>query len=307
MNAWRLLTLATLDASLNMAVDESLLRLHAQGKSPPTVRFYRWAPPAVSLGRFQSLDSLDQAACRRLGLMVVRRATGGRAVLHQGDLTYSVVAGTADGVPATLGAAYRRLTDGLVQGLRLLGVEAEPGREATGTAGPVVCFLRSAGGDLTHQGRKFAGSAQSWRAESLLQHGSVLLAPQAEVWGELLGASASESLRARLVSQTTSVGEVLGRPVEAEEVAQALARGLESVLEIRLESGALAPEEWALAQEIAPTEFPALGAPEFDPRAGAPRSGREGGNPDVVCDKPPGEAPLKEKTIRSFSEELNTP
>ncbi|MBI5017896.1 MAG: lipoate--protein ligase family protein [Deltaproteobacteria bacterium] len=261
MKAWRILSLDTLEASLHMAVDEALLRLHAQGKSPPTVRFYQWAPPAISLGRFQSFDGVNVEACRRLGLSVVRRSTGGRAVLHQGDLTYSVVAGTADGVPATLAASYRRLGEGLIEGLRLLGVDAEPGREATGTVGLVVCFLRSAGGDLTHRGRKFVGSAQTWRGESLLQHGSVLLAPQAEVWAELLGAAASESLRARLTSRTTSIGEILGRPVEAGEVAQALARGLERVLGIRLEPGALTPEEWALAREIAPKEFPALCSP----------------------------------------------
>jgi lipoate-protein ligase A len=258
VKTWRLLPLEVLDASLNMAVDEALFRLHAQGKSPPTVRFYRWAPPAVSLGRFQSLDGVNHEACRRLGLAVVRRSTGGRAVLHLRDLTYSVVAGTADGVPATLTASYGLLSRGLAEGLRLLGVEAEPGREATRASGPTVCFLRSTRGDLTHKGRKFLGSAQSWRGDSLLQHGSVLLAPQAEVWAELLGASGSEALGARLASRTTSLEEILGRPVDAEEVARALGCGLERTLDIRLEAGNFSPEEWDLAREIAPTRFPVL-------------------------------------------------
>ena len=259
MKTWRLLPLETLDASLNMAVDEALLQLHSQGKSPPTVRFYQWTPPAISLGRFQSLDGFDLEACRRLGLSLVRRSTGGRAVLHRGDLTYSVVAGTADGVPPTLAASYRVLCEGLVEGLRLLGIETEPGREATRTVGPAVCFLRSAGGDLTYRGRKFLGSAQCWRRESLLQHGSVLLAPQMELWTDLLEAADPASLQAGLATKTTSMGEILGRCVEAAEVAQALARGFEKVLSIHLERGVLTSEEWALAGEIAPKEFPALG------------------------------------------------
>ena len=282
MKTWRLLPLEAREASVNMAVDEALLRLYAQGKSPPTVRFYQWTPPAVSLGRFQSLGGLDLEACRRLGLSVVRRSTGGRAVLHQGDLTYSVVAGIADGVPATLAASYRLLSLGLVEGLRRLGVEAEPGREAAGAAGTLVCFLSAVGGDLTHQGRKFVGSAQSWRGESLLQHGSVLLAPQEEVWAELLGAQASESVRARLTSRTTSLGEILGRPLEPGEVAQALAQGLERVLGIRLEPGALTLEEWAFARELARAEFPALSAPEapaLNPKTGSPPFTREEGDP----------------------------
>ncbi|MBI5445083.1 MAG: lipoate--protein ligase family protein [Deltaproteobacteria bacterium] len=259
MNAWRLLPLESLDPSVNMAVDEALLRLHAEGEAPPTVRFYQWSPPAVSLGRFQRLNAFDLGACRRLGLTVVRRSTGGRAVLHQGDLTYSVVAGTADGVPPPVAASYDLVSRGLAEGLRLLGVEVEPGREATKAAGPAVCFLRSAAGDLTHRGRKFVGSAQSWRGESMLQHGSVLLKSQTDLWVELLGPAAStSSLRARLASRTTSLGEVLGRTVEPDEVARALAQGLERVLKVRLEPGALTAEERALAREFAAAEFTSL-------------------------------------------------
>jgi len=275
VKAWRLLPLEAFDASLAMAVEEALLQLHSQGKAPPTVRFYQWAPPAISLGRFQRLDGFDLEACRRHGFSVVRRSTGGRAVLHLGDLTYSVVAGTADGVPATLAASYRVLCEGLVEGLRLLEIEAGPSRETTSAAAPAVCFLRSAGGDLAHQGRKFLGSAQCRRGESLLQHGSVLLASQKEIWAGLLAAADPLTLRAGLATKTTSVEEILGRPLEAAAVAQALARGLEKALGVRLEPGTLTAEERALANELAPPAFPVLGASGTAPRAGSQRGSFE--------------------------------
>jgi len=124
MNAWRFLDTGALPGALNMAVDQAILGLHANGKSPPTLRFYQWHPPAVSLGYCQKRHNLDLAACRRLGIEVVRRPSGGRAVLHMGDLTYAVIAGTADGMPSAVTAAYRLICDGLLQGFRRLGIDA---------------------------------------------------------------------------------------------------------------------------------------------------------------------------------------
>ena len=162
MTTWRLLDTGALPASLNMAIDEALLKLHARGESPPTLRFYQWDPPAISLGALQRKLGFDVGACRRLGLDVVRRPTGGRAVLHQNDLTYSVVAGTREGVPVTLADAYRLLCRGLLEGFHLLGIEAELGQEKVRADQPDVCFLRSLMGDVAYHGRKFVGSAQTW-------------------------------------------------------------------------------------------------------------------------------------------------
>jgi lipoyl(octanoyl) transferase len=186
MTTWRLLDTGALSASFNMAIDEAVLQLHARGESPPTLRFYQWHPPAVSLGALQRQPGFDLGACRRLGLDVVRRSTGGRAVLHQNDLTYSIVSGTEEGMPLTLAGAYRLLCRGLLAGFHLLGVEAELGQEKVRTDQPDVCFLRSLIGDIVCRGKKFVGSAQTWSGSSLLQHGSILLEPQAETWAELL-------------------------------------------------------------------------------------------------------------------------
>ena len=122
MTTWRLLDSGAMSPSFNMAIDQAILALHANGKAPPTLRFYQWQPAAVSLGYLPEAHNLnlDMAACDP-GIEVVRRPSGGRAVLHLGDFTYAVIAGTADGIPSAVTAAYRLICDGLLAGFRLLG------------------------------------------------------------------------------------------------------------------------------------------------------------------------------------------
>lgn len=133
---WRLIVDGAACASVNMAVDESILLAHARGLTAPAVRFYQWSPPAVSVGVFQDVQSeVDLEACRRLGIDVVRRPTGRRAVLHLHEVTYSVVARQTL-LPGGVLEVYRRLAGGLLEGVRRLGAEArmEPG--GRGDAGP---------------------------------------------------------------------------------------------------------------------------------------------------------------------------
>ncbi|MFA4916542.1 MAG: biotin/lipoate A/B protein ligase family protein [Syntrophales bacterium] len=253
MSIWRLLDTGTLPASLNMAIDEALLRLHVPGESQPTLRFYQWSPPAVSLGYFQKRHSIDLAACRELGLDVVRRATGGRAVLHENDLTYSVVADTGQGIPSSLDAAYRLLCEGLLAGFRLLGFEAELGRERTRSSQADICFMRAAVGDIVYRGQKFVGSAQTWHGTSLLQHGSIILEPQENTWTVIIktDADSRESLREKLKSRIISLREILGRRIEVDELKRAIRTGMAEALQVELQAGELSPQEWALAVEIA--------------------------------------------------------
>lgn len=253
MIVWRLLDTGALPAPLNMAIDEALLQLHVQGESQPTLRFYQWSPPAVSLGYFQKRHSIDLAACRKLGLDVVRRATGGRAVLHENDLTYSVVAGSRQGIPSSLDAAYRLLCKGLLAGFRQLGFDAELGRERARSPQADICFVRAAIGDIVYQGRKFVGSAQTWQGASLLQHGSIVLEPQEKTWMAIIktGTDSSESLRERLKSRTISLREILGRRIEPGELKRAIRAGMAEMLRVEFQAGELSAREWALAEEIA--------------------------------------------------------
>lgn len=252
MNCWRLLNTGALPADINMGIDLALLERHARGVSPPTLRFYQWDPPAVSLGYFQRGHSIDLSVCREMGWDVITRPTGGRAVLHEHDLTYSVIAGSAEGIPIVLSAAYELLRAGLIHGFSLLGIEAKSGGGNTQSHETDVCFMRFALGDLLHKGKKFVGSAQTLRGCSLLQHGSIVLEPQLESWVRLLNLKGRAAIEFRLrhESMASSLSEILGRRVEAEEVKAALISGLAAALGAEFQPGELTSDEWASAHEI---------------------------------------------------------
>lgn len=239
-----------------MAIDRALLALHANGKSPPTLRLYQWRPPAVSLGYFQKRHDLDLEACRRLGFEVVRRPTGGRAVLHLEDLTYAVIAGTAEGMPSAVTAAYRLIAQGLLNGFRLLGIEAKMGRERGDSLQTDICFLRCARGAVVHRGKKLVGSAQTWHASSLLQHGSIIVRPQVEAWLALVQSAEESSavLRAKLAARLTSVQEILGWTPKLSELKEAVRRGLAQVLGVEFQPDELSPAEWTLSRDLASEE-----------------------------------------------------
>ena len=181
-DAWRLLVDAPADGAWNMAVDEILLDSVAAGAAPPTLRFYEWMPACLSLGYFQPFDVVDMDGCRRLGVDVVRRPTGGRAILHDRELTYSVA------LPASLLGhdggvlpSYYRLSLALQDGLRRLGVPATLAPQSAARSpvahGP-VCFDRPSAHEILLQGRKLVGSAQMRRGGGILQHGSILVEPR---------------------------------------------------------------------------------------------------------------------------------
>ena len=251
MTSWRFLDSGAMSPSLNMAIDRAILALHANGQAPPTLRFYQWQPPAVSLGYFQRRHNLDLAACRQYGVEVVRRPTGGKAVLHLEDLTYAVIAGTPEGIPSAVTAAYRLICEGLLAGFRSLGIEAKMGRETSKSLQTDVCFLRCAIGAIIHQGKKLVGSAQTWHASSMLQHGSITLTPQEEVllkiWG---GSSGDGKLQTAFKGRLTSIQEILGYSLDLGKLKTALLEGLARTLGMELVSGKLTWEEWSLAREI---------------------------------------------------------
>ncbi len=180
-DTWRLLVDAPASGAWNMAVDEVLLDGVAAGTTPPTLRFYAWTPPCLSLGYFQPFEVVDLDGCRALGVEVVRRPTGGRAILHDRELTYSVaLPASALGHDGGVLPSYHRLSLALQDGLRRLGVPATLAPESAGGAaahGP-VCFDRPSAHEILLQGRKLVGSAQVRRGGGLLQHGSILIEPR---------------------------------------------------------------------------------------------------------------------------------
>jgi lipoate-protein ligase A len=207
-----------------MALDETLMaRARASGEW--VLRVYSWASPTISLGRNQTARGrYDLERIRVRGLAVVRRPTGGRAILHHREITYSVTApveGAGD-----LRESYERINRLLLDALRKLGVMAEAARPGVRAAPPGMspCFDEPAAGELTVAGRKLAGSAQ-WRSDgALLQHGSILIADDQSSLAELAIGSQT------VVPAPATLTEALGRTPTVTDVAEALAsavRGLE--------------------------------------------------------------------------------
>jgi lipoate-protein ligase A len=230
---------------MNMALDEAVLRARISGRVPDTLRFYRWNPSAVSVGKFQKPENevyLDN--CRRLGVDVVRRITGGGTVYHdaEDEVTYSVIARTEDLGVSDVAAVYARIYAGIADALRLLGITADF-NEGDAKNCP----------NLTVKGKKISGSAQAHKSGIVLQHGTLLLnvdlermftvlrVPWAKTCIEVVGIAKNK---------ITSVKEELGHAVSVETANNALSVGFKNAFGIQLTDGELTPFERELAEEL---------------------------------------------------------
>ena len=238
----------------NMALDEAIMDAVAAGEALPTLRFYAWEPPCLSLGKRQPLDGVDLDCCRADGVDVVRRATGGFAILHTDELTYSIAIRPDD--PRSDGAildAYRKLSQGLMAGLRLLGAAPEmnpvvPGGVHNASA---ACFEVPSAYEIVVGGRKLIGSAQARPAGRVLQHGSLpLVGDIARVARYLAYEREDEraALAAHLRERATTASDALGRAIGYDEAAQAMARGFAAALNLTFEPGEPTADELAVAQ-----------------------------------------------------------
>jgi lipoate-protein ligase A len=259
---WRLIVDGEADGPSNMAVDEAILRAVAAGNQPPTLRFYGWSPPCLSLGRNQPLADADLAACRAAGIDVVRRPSGGQAVLHADELTYSVVLMQTD--PRSEGGvleAYRRISDGLLLGLEALGVVAVQavGQRGGDHATTPICFETPSEYEVTVDGRKLVGSAQ-WRSRGgVLQHGSLPL------FGDLtrivryvvMDEEEREEKQRRLLGRVVTLEEAAGRRFTFEDAVEALTGGLARTLNLDLVREGLSDEERASARSLRQSRYTA--------------------------------------------------
>lgn len=260
MEQWRFLNTGAADGVTNMAVDEALLLGVNRGISPPTVRVYAWKPPTVSTGYSQDLaEELDLEACRRLGYGAVRRPTGGRAILHAGELTYAV-AGPSDRRPlaGSIMGTYRAIAGALLSGLEVLGVRAAlapvAGEERRVREGPAPpCFASSARFEVVYRGAKLIGSAQRRVGRGVLQHGSLLIDGTHTGLADVLwlrSDRAREAVRRTLEEKTTNLEAILGRPVFFEEVADAIRAGFRESWGEELRKGPLTQDEENLIEEV---------------------------------------------------------
>jgi lipoyl(octanoyl) transferase len=264
-DAWRLLVDAPAAGSWNMAVDEVLLEGVVAGTAAPTLRFYRWAPPCLSLGYFQAFDVVDLDGCRALGVDIVRRTTGGRAILHDRELTYSVVLpALMMGHDGGVLASYYRLSLALQEGLRRLGVRATLAPQSAATGSPAhgpVCFDRPSAHEILLDGRKLVGSAQVRRGGALLQHGSILIEPRI---GNLMaclrrpdGSAGSADGEDPIEDGVAGLAEV--GVSDPSRIAAAIAEAFADRFELRLVAGTLRADELAAAAALAESKYQAAG------------------------------------------------
>ena len=246
---WRLIESGPGEPAWNMAVDEALMISHCEDDCMPALRLYTWSPPALSLGYFQKTAGIRFDILEKHGIVPVRRLTGGRAVLHYGDLTYSVVARVGKDTPQSLAASYRYLCSGLLAAFSSLGLEARMGNENTGSDMPASCFAVATPGDITWQGKKFVGSAQKRLGTTLLQHGSILLRSQENILSEILDGDERTDTQS-LSEKVTCLDDILRRQVELAAVSAALISGFKTAMNVELQPGRLSGEEEALAASL---------------------------------------------------------
>ncbi len=238
-------------------MDEAILEAVGRSESLPTLRLYAWEPACLSLGYAQSLSDVDLPRLRAHGWEVVRRPTGGRAVLHTDELTYSVIAPlTEPRVAGTVLESYHRLAQALVEALNLLSMRVSVNENSAAphdaSTNP-VCFEVPSIYEITSEGKKLLGSAQARRKEGVLQHGSLPLTGDLTRILQVL-AFPDEVARAhaaeRLLKRATTVENALGRVVSWDEAAQAYIVAFRSVLALDLQPVKLTSEEKSRAEEL---------------------------------------------------------
>ncbi|MDC4224186.1 MAG: biotin/lipoate A/B protein ligase family protein [Candidatus Manganitrophus sp.] len=243
---WRLLSHPPQPPDINMAVDEAIATAFSKGQVPPTLRLYGWSVPSVSFGSFQKWEPGWDDLTSSGSFHFVRRITGGRALLHNREITYSVVASTKDplfseGIKGT----FYTIAEGLLAGLKSLGVAAEiyapPRSSRLDRPSNPLCFASTSWYEITARGRKLIGSAQRRWTKHFLQHGSLIL----EKGPDPTFSSGNQ----------ISLRELLSDLPADERLRTALQNGFESALSITLEGGSLTAEEEAQSARLVKEKY----------------------------------------------------
>ena len=249
MRLWRLLDVETHNAFMNMAIDEAILRERIEEKIPNTIRFYRWKPSAVSIGRFQKIEKeVYLENCEKLGVDVIRRISGGGTVYHsQKELTYSVIAKTDDFGTKNIETVYAKVYGGIAEALKILGITSD-----FNEGNPKKCP------NLTVKGKKISGSAQAHKSGVFLQHGTLLLDVDLEEMFTLLRVPWAKScIEVVKVAERkiTSLEVELGRIPSVEEVGHSLTEGFKRAFNVEFAKSRLTSSEFKLAIELSTKKY----------------------------------------------------
>jgi len=243
-----------------MAIDEAIFLSCQQGKSLPTIRLYGWTPPAVSLGYFQKAENaINFEACKRRGVDVVKRLSGGRAVLHDKELTYSLIC--PEGTPPfgkTILETYKTISMCLISALKNLNLDVKwvtsKGKHSSfrhKNDKTVSCFSSPSWYEITVEGKKICGSAQKRGGGTWLQHGAILLEHDVEMLVEVLKSGKSkQEFMDEICSSTTSINNHLGKKIDFYELKALVLKGFEANLGISLKRGNLTDYEYQLKNQL---------------------------------------------------------
>lgn len=263
---WRLITYGEFEPAFNMAADEAILEAHLAGEVPPTLRLYGWKPAAISIGYSQKISETEISSITKHGLDVVRRPTGGRAVLHLGDLTYSFVgSSTEDGssgdaraghrahaknqhlLSTSVAGAYKEICQGLILAIEQFGITLELGSSKSDYRANYDCFRATTNADLQYANKKMIGSAQLRRKNAVLQHGSILLDQSQNKMNEVYGGTSEVEN-----DRHANLFEVIGKTVSMSELEEAMKQGFSKAFSVDIEKSPLTPDEQRRIQTLVP-------------------------------------------------------
>lgn len=249
MQTWRLIPLETNNAFMNMAIDEAILNARIAGQVPNTLRFYRWQPSAVSIGKNQNLETeVYLEACKKLGVDVIRRISGGGTVYHdfEGEVTYSLIAKSENLGSLDITVVYAKIYESIKDALRILGITAD---FSNGDAKNCP--------NMTVGDKKISGSSQIITRGVVLQHGTILRSIDLTKMFQLLKLKNATSSQASDVGKRkiTSIQNELGHTVSPETVANALAQGFRAMLKIQLEPGEMTHGELETANNLSNEKY----------------------------------------------------
>lgn len=258
--AWRVVKSGYQVGAMNMAIDEALMLAVSEGSVPPTIRFYGWLPACLSLGYAQKTSEIAWKVCVEKGIGMIRRATGGRAILHDREVTYSVVAPENNPlVSGTILESYLKISQGLLLGLHKLGIPAEVvSHRDLDKLGTAACFDSPAFYELVVKGRKAVGSAQTRKYGMILQHGSIIRELDVDALFAVLN-FASDEIRERMKEifkrKACSLEEVTGRKLTDQEIIESVTAGFSEGFGVSLVDGELTEHEITLAKELLKTKY----------------------------------------------------
>ncbi len=240
---WRLIETGPKNGAMNMAIDEALII-----SEEPVLRLYRWKPPCLSIGYFQAISQINTKECKRNGIDIVRRPTGGNAVLHDNELTYCVVINEKY-MPDSIIESYKTISKGLLEALKMIGLKAKMNRDIKKQEKSAICFNDPSWYEIIVNNKKIIGSAQKRMNGKILQHGAILIDIDIKKYCCLFSGF-NKKLIERVKNRMTSINNELNKKISYRDIKNATIKGFKKALDIKFKRSRLTKKEKLLAEKL---------------------------------------------------------